>query len=253
MSQNSGKKKKAKPQKIKLVAKHPRKIKAALKSWADASDKADFDPLGLNDAPPWVDKALAEVVKVVLPGNRLPTSGEVDMELIGELLGRLQAFGKLYGGEIPMGPEVQKEYEDLQKFLTSQPQTPERAAMEKAAIKDIQTRMEAVQQGIPNVMNAALASSHEDTLKFNNGLQRGMNLTADELVTVNVFERHTRTLYVLAVGWRFWVTCKSLREVYNHLCKAVGEQKIGSFKTFEKLCGKIGFSVRGRGRPPKNK
>ena len=80
-----------------------------------------------------------------------------------------------------------------------------------------------------------------------------MNLSPDDLVTANVFERHTRTYYALATYWPFWVKCKSIREVYEHLCRAAGQQKVGSFKTFEKICGKIGFSVRGRGRPSKKK
>jgi hypothetical protein len=249
MSQSSGKKKKFKAAKLKLVAKNPRKIKAALRSWVDASDKADSNLFGLNDAPPWVERAFVEVAKVVMPGHRLPIAGEVDMEVIGEFFGRLHVFGKLYSGEIPMGPEVQAEYDSLQKFAASQPQSPERTAREKAGVQDLLVRVDAVQHGIPNIMNAALESSHEDTLKFNKGLQRGMNLAPDELVTLNAFERHTRTYFMLAIMWRVWVTCKSLREVYNYLCKTVGEQKIGSFKTFEKVCGKIGFSVRGRGRP----
>lgn len=249
MSQPSGKKKKPKADKIKLVAKRPRKIRAALRSLADASDKADYDVLELDEAPPWVDKALAEVAKVALPGNRLPTTGEMDMDLIGELLGRQHVFGKLFNGEIPLGPEAQAEYDRLQKFAASQPKTPEKIANVKRFVKDIQNRMAAVQEGIPNIMNAALGSSHEDALKFNQGLQRGMNLAPDELVTLNVFERHTRTYYVLAANWRFWMTCESLPRVYDLLCQAVGAEKIGSFKAFEKLCGKIGFSVRGRGRP----
>jgi hypothetical protein len=253
MSKPSRKIKTLKPQKIRLVAKHPRKIKAVLKSWVEASDKVDSDPLKLDEAPAWVEKALAEVAKVVMPGNRLPTTGEVDMELIGEFFGRLQAFGKVYDGEIPLGPEAQAEYDRLQKFLAKQPQSPERTAREKASVKDLQVRMGALEQSIPDLMNAVFGSSHEDALKFQKGLLRGMNLSPDELVTANVFERHTRTFWVLASHWRIWVTCKSVREVYNHLCKAVGEGKIGSFKTFEKLCAEIGFKLRGRGRPPKPK
>ena len=95
-----------KQQKIKLNAKKPHRIKAALIAWASASEKVDTDPFQLDKAPIWAENALAEVVKVVLPGKRLPTAGEWDLELVGELFGRLQAFVKLYGGEIPMGPEV---------------------------------------------------------------------------------------------------------------------------------------------------
>ena len=253
MSQKSDTIKKPETEKIKLVGKNPRKIKAALKSYVEASDKLDSDPLQLDDAPPWVEKAYAEVVKVVFPGNRIPNADVFDLEIIGEFFGRLQAFGKVYSGEIPLGPEALAECENAKKIMESKMRPPKIKAKVKSSLKDLQVRVGALQASIPGVMNAALESSHEDALKFQKGLLRGMILSQDELVSVNVFERHTRTYFVLAAYWQFWVKCRTLREVYNHLCKAAGEEKIGSFKTFEKVCGKIGFSVGKRGRPSKKK
>jgi hypothetical protein len=254
MSESSGKIKTQKTEKIKLVAKNPRKIKAAIKAWGEASDKVDSDPLGLDDAPAWVERAWAEVVKVILPGNRLPTSGEWSLELLGELMGRLQAFGKLYAGEIPLTPEVQAQVDRLEKFAASQPRSPKSAARQKVLVRDLQVRVAAVQAGIPDLMAAAFTSSHEDVKKYQRGLARGLNLSPDELIATNVFERHTRTFYVLALLWRFWVTCKSLGEIYRILCQAVGASKIGSFKNFEKnVAQKIGLTIRGRGRPPGKK
>ena len=250
MSQPTAKNKTVESKKLKLIAKRPRKIKLALKSWFEASDKVDSDPLELNGAPPWVENAWAEVVKVLLPGNRLPTVGEWDMELLGEFMGRLQAFGKLHVGEIPMGPKVQAENDRFQKFEASQPQSPERTAKEKVLARDLRARVAAVQESIPDVMKAAFGSSHADSEKYQRGLARGLKLSPDELITANVFERHTRTFWALANYWRVWVKCKSVREIYNHLCKAVGSKEIGSYKTFEiHVVKKIGLKVRGRGRP----
>lgn len=249
MTQLSGKTKTPKSQKIKLAAKNPRKIKAALKSWVEASEKNNSDLLELDKAPAWVENALAEAAKTILPGNRLPASGEWDMGLLGELLGRQQALGKLYGGEISMGPESEAECDRAEKFAASLPESPERSAKVEAAVQDLQTMIAATNDAIPQILKSVLSSSHEDALKFQTGLLRGMKLEPDELTTGRMFERHTRTFWVLGTGWRFWVKCTSLREVYDHLCKAVGEQKIGSFKTFEKICKKIGFRLRGRGRP----
>jgi hypothetical protein len=254
MSQPPGKLRQPKAGQLKLVAKNPRKVKIALKSWIEASDKVDSDPMGLDAAPPWVERAWAEVLKVIMPSNRLPMSGEVDLEMLGELFGRMQALSKLYSGEIPLTPEVQTEWERCQQHLASQPQTPESKANGEVLARDFQTRVGAVQPSIPHLVNAALASSHEDSLKFQTGLLRGMNLSSDDLLSANVFERHTRTFYVLALMWRFWVTCKSLHEVHQHLCKSMGEKKIGGFKTFEnRVAKKIGLKVRGRGRPCGNK
>src|SRR5487761_2645716 len=115
-------KQRAKKETITIKAKHPKPIKAALKAWVASSDEMNCDPFGLDAAPSWAEKALAEAVKTVLPGKRLPTTGEWDMELVGELFGRLQAFIKLYDGEIPMGPGVQAEWDQVQKRAASLPQ-----------------------------------------------------------------------------------------------------------------------------------
>jgi hypothetical protein len=254
MVQKQSRPKQTKIKKIKLVAKRPGKIKAALKSLVEASDKVDSDPLKIDDAPAWVHNAYAQVVKVIMPGNRVPNSGEVDLELIGEFLGRLQAFGRLYAGEIPMSPELQAEYEGLKKQRDALPKSPERTANEKASAKDLKVRVSALETSIPDLMKAAMASSHEDSIKFQTGLLRGSKLSSDDLVTINVFESHTRTFFVLAHSWQRWVKCKSLGEIYRILCKEIGADKIGSFKTFEKrVAGKIGLTVGVRGRPKSKK
>jgi hypothetical protein len=254
MSESSGKIKIPKSKKIKLVAKKPRKIKAAIKAWAESSGKNNSDPFELDKAPAWAENALAEAVKITLPGKRLPTSGEWDMELLGELLGRQQALGKLYGGEIPMGPETKAEYDRLEKFAASQPPTPERSAKQKAMVQDLQTMIGATNDAIPQLLKAVLGSSHEDALKFQNGLLRGMNLAPDELTTGKTFQRHTRTFFVLGMGWRIFSKCRSVAEVHRMLCQAFGENRIGSLKYFEnRVAKKIGMRFGRSGRPPKSK
>ncbi len=104
--------------KIKLLAKRPGAIKAALKAWGDASDLVDADSLNTNGAPPWVENAWAEVVKVIMPSRKLPMSGDWDLELMGELLGRLQAFSKLYTGEIPLRADVQSECDRIKAIAS---------------------------------------------------------------------------------------------------------------------------------------
>jgi hypothetical protein len=253
MSESSGKNKTQKT-KIKVVAKNPQKIKAAIKAWVESSEKNNSDPFELNQAPAWAENALAEAVKTTLPGKRLPTSGEWDVELIGELLGRQQAIGKLYSGEIPMGPETKTEYARLEKFVASQPKSPAILAKQKAMVQDLQIMIGATQDAIPQLLKAVLSSSHEDTVKFQNGLLRGMNLAPDELTAGKTFQRHTRTYWVLGTGWRIFSKCRSVAEVYRLLCQAVGENKIGSLKHFEeRIAKKIGMKFSNSGRPSKGK
>lgn len=240
-----------KPQKIKLIAKNPRKIIAALKSWAAAADKVDSDPMRLNEAPPWVETALIEVAKTYMPGKWLPTEGELDMELLGECIGRMEVVGKLISGKIPMGSEMKEGMEELKKQAALLPESKERTAREKILKRDFQVRVNATNQFIPDFIKAALDSSHEDAVKFQEGLLRGMSVSADELTAGQIFERHTRTFLVLALGWRRFSKCRSIGEIHRILCKEIGVEKIGSLKTFEnRVVKKIGLKVRKRGRPP---
>ena len=235
---------------MKLKADNPRKVRAALKGWIAEAEKLNPDPLGFGEAPPWVEKAFAEVIKTVMPSKKLTLAGEWDLELIGELLGRTQAFGKMFNGEITVGPEMQAGKEWLEKWAASQPWPSEIKAKAKVLARDFEARLETIQQGIPNFLNAALASSHEDALKYQKGLSRGMNLAPDEMTPGQAFQRHTRTFLLLTMQWRRFSKCRSIGEIHRILCKEIGEDKIGSLKTFEKqVVKKIGLKIRGRGRP----
>jgi hypothetical protein len=239
-------------QTLKLIARKPGKIIAAIRSWGNATGIVDSDPLDLNAAPAWVLKAWAQVARVYMPSKRMFDSGEIDLELLGELIGRLRAYEKLLAGEIQVGPEIKAEVERIKKQEASPLHLPERAAQEKRQMQAFQATVEPTNQAIPNLVGATLHSSHDDALKFQKGLSRGMNLSADELIVERIYQRHTRTFLVLALYWRTFSKCRSLREIHGILCKAVGEKRIGSFKTFEeRVAKKIGLKVRGRGRPPK--
>ena len=153
-----------------------------------------------------------------------------------------------------MGPETKAEYDRLEKFAASQPPTPERSAKQKAMVQDLQTMIGATNDAIPQLLKSVLGSSHEDALKFQNGLLRGMNLAPDELTTGKTFQRHTRTFWVLGMGWRVFSKCRSVAEVHRMLCKSVGEQQIGSLKHFQdRIAKKIGMKFGRSGRPSKSK
>ena len=243
-----------KQERIVVKAKNPRRVKAALKKWAAQMEEADADPWKLNEAPPWAENALLEAVKIVFPSGRLPTAGEWDLEFLGELFGRLEAVGKLYDGEIPMGPETKAECDLVQRKFTSQLQSPANMAKAKEFAKYFQTATKLTNRAIPLLTVWSLDSSHGDALKFQKGLARGMNLEPDELTTPKTFQRHTRTFWVLGVRWRAFAQCRSVAEVHRKLCDEIGEEKIGSLKTFEnRVAKKIGMKFRQSGRPRKSR
>ncbi|HUZ06704.1 MAG TPA: hypothetical protein VMV89_04380 [Candidatus Paceibacterota bacterium] len=218
--------------------------KDVLGNWAEAADKNDCDALGLNDAPEWVVNALVECVSIVFPSG-LPSVDKYDGRFLGEFLGRLRGLESLFAGEVPLDPEAQAEKEKIEAIAKNKSSV----KLPKGFEKDVLTKFGATREAISLATMTAASASYKDAVGFHKGLARGIEIKPDELATSRTFKRHTRTYFILAQHWRFWVKCKSLREVYGHLCKAVGEQKIGSFKTFEKVCKKINFKLRGRGRP----
>ena len=56
--------------------------------------KVDTDLLGLDEAPQWVENAWFQVVKTVMPGKRLPTAGEMDLEALGEIFAGFKSSQK---------------------------------------------------------------------------------------------------------------------------------------------------------------
>ena len=220
-------------------------VKDVLGKWADAAGKNDCDPFGLDEAPEWVLNAWVECCKIVFPSG-LPAPDKWDGKFLGEFFGRFYALENMYAGAVPLGSETQAEKEKVEAAAKKLPPLKNAKALEK----DFLTKFKATREAIPLATLAATSASYQDAIDFQKGLARGIKIEPEELATSRTFQRHTRTFYVLALFWRFWVTCKSLREIYGYLCKAVGEQKIGSFKTFEnRIAKKIGLTVRKRGRP----
>ena len=237
-----------------MKAKNPRKVKAALKNWVARAEKLNPDPLGFEGAPPWVERALAEVIKTIMPGRKLTLAGEWDLELIGELLGRTQALGKLFAGEIPFGPEMKAGQEQVEKVAATLPKSPALTALTNGMLRDFQASLETAKDGIPSFMGAALDSSYEDALKYQKGLSQGMNLAPDKMTPEQTFQRHTQTFLLIVMQWRRFSKCRSVGEVHRILCKEHGKEKIGSLKTFEnRVAKKIGMRFGRSGRPPKRK
>ncbi len=241
-----GKRKKTKATKHK--SKKTDWVKDMFYEWAEAFDKNYCDLLGLNDAPEWVLNAWAECCKIVFPGG-LPSADKLDAKFLGEFLGRFYGLENLYTGELPLGPETQAEKEKVEAAIKNKPLNKPMLKIAKTLEKDFLTKFKATREAIPLATAAATSASYKDAKDFQKGLARGIEIKPDELATSRTFERHTRTYFVLALGWRLWKTCRSLKQVHEILCKAVGESRIGSFKTFEKVCKKINFKLRGRGRP----
>ena|ERR1700677_544630 len=229
------------------------KIKKAKSNWViavlrdfGAATEKTADVLGLRDAPEWVWNAWDEIGNTVVPAGFQPTE-KWDADFLGNLLGRLHGIGMILSGEVPLGPETIAELDKLKQKATKRMSPTNR----KIVKKDFGTVMQAIQEAIPAATNAAMAAPYKERMAFQKALTKGMEIQPDDLATPRTFRRHTRTFWVLALYWRAWVKCRSVREIYEHLCKAMGEKKIGNYKTFEvHVVQKIGLKVRsGSGRP----
>jgi hypothetical protein len=202
------------------------------------------DLLNLSDAPDWVWNALEQVSLVLVPGG-VSTRENWDAAFLGELLGRLHGLEMMLSGQVPLGPETTAELEmPLQRAVGKL----KRGDVKKME-KDFAAVVEATQNAIAAATTAAIRAPHHEKMAFHKALSKGMDIQPDDFATSRTLRRHTRTFLVLAIYWRNWVKCRSVREVYDHLCKSVGEHRIGSFKTFENhVVKKIGFKVRESGR-----
>lgn len=250
MARSSGKQNKKSAVKLKVAKAKP--LLAAIREWVSESERADSNFLGFSDAPAWVENALAEVARTVMPSRKLPTSGEWDLELLGELLGRQQAFTKMFTGEIPMSQENLDDSDRISKLAASIPQSPEMRARQKSSVRDVETMMKATSAAIPKFLQAAMKSSHADVLKFQRGLLRGLSLKTHELSVPKLFQRHTRTFWLLGTRWREFAACNSVSAVHRKLCAILGETQVGSLKTFQgRVAKRIGMKFRASGRPRK--
>lgn len=239
---------KKQPRKTRAKAPKGNWVENVLETWADAAGRNNGDPMKLDDAPEWVLNAYVEGLKVIFPGG-LPPREKWDAEFVGSFLGRMNGLERLYAGEVPLGPETEADLEKVKSVAEKQPPPKNFQTFWTKFERNMKTHFKATREAIPVATAAAGASTYDDAVGFQKGLMRGMEIKPDDLATSHTFQANTRTYWVLALMWRTWVKCKSLREVHRHLCKAVGEQKIGNFKKFEKLCRKIGFRIKGRGRP----
>ena len=73
------------------------------------------------------------------------------MEMIGEFFGRLDSFGKVYAGEIALGPEVLAIRNPPKKMIDEKTPSPKIKAKVKSSLKDLQIRVGALQRSIPNI------------------------------------------------------------------------------------------------------
>lgn len=220
-------------------------VKEIFRKWADAAGKNDSDPLKIKEAPEWVFNSYVECAKVVFP-HGWPPAEKWDTEFLGEFLGRYSSLARLFAGEIPLGPETRADVEKLKAMIAGRP-APKNF---KAVVKDCETIFDATENMIPVATAMAGDATYEEMIAFQRGLQRGLEIKPEEMATSRAIRRHTRTFLLLALFWKHWVKCRSVREIYEHLCKAIGEKTVGNFKTFEiHVVKKIGLKFRGRGRP----
>lgn len=248
-------KSKRKPDNIRVEAKSPKPAGKAIKQWVDNSQTEMPNLFGLDDAPDWATNALAEVVRLVLPGKKLPTSGEWELAFMGEMMGRLQAFSAIWSGEIAPNAEMLADAERLEKVAVKlQPDHAKRQAKEKAIIRDLQVKINALGQAILQMLATNLALSHNDLIKFQTGFQRGLAINIEDFKAGIIYQRYTKIFWVIGLQWQRWVKCRSVAEVHRILCAELGEKQVGSLKAFENRVAKvIGMRFGSSGRPKKLK
>lgn len=90
----------------------------------------------------------------------------------------------------------------------------------------------------------AIDADFVECAEFFTAFAEGMKHSPNDMERTN-----TRIILALMIGWRTFVQFPSIRAIHEAFCKGMGVQLVGNLKRFEKMCQRIGFKVRGKGRP----
>ncbi len=204
----------------------------------------------LEALPDWVKNILVEFMKFNLPGVKWKKGMQFDEAMVGAFLGKFYGFARLLKGEVLLGPKTE---EELGKVPKKVPAVKVDKSLQKAVEEGFSIDMKAAEELAGFASSVAIKQPHGEALAFNKAFNRGADIKPDDYATAYTMTRRMNIYFWLFFGRPVVEHCKSLREVYNWLCKQVGSNKVGNFKRFEKVCAQIGLKLRGRGRPAKGK
>ncbi|EDY21115.1 hypothetical protein CfE428DRAFT_1408 [Chthoniobacter flavus Ellin428] len=185
--------------------------------------------------PEWVARASREVMSAFLPIAELGSELKATPRMLGGILGhQIAAFNAL------VEPTSNSEKITMGMSILLQP-----AGGFPATYGDILgDYAEQLADAMKRACAYAIDADYAECSEFFSAFSQGMKQSPSASERTN-----TRILLALMVGWRVYGRFESVRAVHEAFCKAMGPNLAGNFKRFEKLCQRIGFKLRNRGRP----
>jgi hypothetical protein len=190
-----------------------------------------------GELPAWAAKAYREILKTVNPTAQLRDELEVTPRMLGGVLGhQIAAWNEMMS--------VAGQSEAAAKLVGVMLMPPKEHL--EAYPKTFATYVDGLVDAMKRTCGRAIESDYAECVEFFDAFARGMKTRPSETTRTN-----TTLLFLLAVLWKQAEACSSIREVHTWLCKLLPPQMVGDLKRIEKLCQRIGFRVRGKGRPSK--
>ena len=218
---------------------------AAEKPWYEVSFEnlnEGFSPAlephwAADEWPEWVANALREVMKTMMPVAQLRDGMKTTPRMLGGILGHQIAAWNEMGAMVSQSDTSQKAAAAMLIPATGFPQN--YAEMLIGFGNNLTETMK-------RICGLAIEADYAECVEFFEAFTRGMKTAPSTLLRTN-----TGILLVMAVLWKKVESFESVRELHGWLSSVMSPQLVGSLKRIEKMCQRIGFRVRGKGRPKK--
>ena len=206
-----------------------------------------------GELPEWVQKAMREVLKALVPEAGFKLSAEVYPRELGALFGaklghlhwmkdengfaKSDTAAKLEALAATLAPEKVEQYNQECKKLVA------------IFVGYIATMIEAKTE----VLNAAASAKSSEQKEFFDAYTKALGRTEKGTELSSIGTTATPVYILLAYRWRHVETMPSIPAVHRFCITFLGAGQIGELKTFQKLCQRIGLKLRTPGRPRKKR
>lgn len=210
-----------------------------------------------NRTPPrWTKKAGKIVFRASMPAVVFDRAASKAAR-VGAALGRLDAFDAWLCGEreLPIPPQVEVRIEHAFEQWSATDLSPKQTKeLERSLLRLAEwiSHRDRRRQVFADIERAAAVAPYELTQEFRNAYAQAHRLPAD-WVSGDALSREAKLAFLFAALWWLFELLPSVTALHRCLSNVPGIFAIGDLKSFHRLCRKIGFRLRGRGRPRKQK
>jgi hypothetical protein len=216
-------------------------------------DSVPMPPWAVGAFPVWVERAMREFLKTLIPDAKFKAHPEWTPRELGALVGtKIGMFQWLLD---PNGFAKSQAAAVMDRAVAAmtQQQAQELEAVnkpyEEGMAKQLANREKIASECLALIGTATV----QEQAEFLDAYRTAM-LRAEKGFDVGSFGTTATPVYVLLIlSWQSVERLPSIGALHKACQARLGRDRVGSLKTFEKLCQRIGLKIRGRGRPSKAK